>query len=232
MKGCEGWTWADDETGRAGDTEEGLLRSWAETQGCTAPGRSTEVGRIDSLLVVVLLELLVLPLEDKSERADESPGFTRCSPLQGVWLKLLTRVNSSSVGLRPSSTAGSSDFSPDPPAVPGYPGHAHSPHLCLISPAPSCSLSVTTCCLYCCGVKQVTHTRVLEAILMRERRAFRRLTLPVTHALHCAGSSTVSIIPTSSGVSVPHEVSLRPGPCLILPLSSSVVIYLLVVMRA
>lgn len=67
MKGCEGWTWADDETGRAGDTDEGLLRSWAETQGCTAPGRSTEVGRVDSLLVVVLLELLVLPLEDKSE---------------------------------------------------------------------------------------------------------------------------------------------------------------------
>lgn len=65
MKGCEGWTWADDELGRAGDTEEGLLRSWAETQGCTAPGRSTEVGRCGSLLAVVLLELLVLPLEDK-----------------------------------------------------------------------------------------------------------------------------------------------------------------------
>lgn len=88
MKGCEGWTWADDETGRAGDTEEGLLRSWAETQGCTAPGRSTEVGRIDSLLVVVLLELLVLPLEDKSERADESPGFTRWSPFKGCLVKV------------------------------------------------------------------------------------------------------------------------------------------------
>lgn len=65
MKGCEGWTWVDDELGRAGDTEEGLLRSWAETQGCTAPGRSTEVGRGDSLLVAVLLELLVLQLENK-----------------------------------------------------------------------------------------------------------------------------------------------------------------------
>lgn len=74
MKGCEGWTWADDEPGRAGDTEEGLLRSWAETQGCTAPGRSTEVGRCDSLLAVVLLELLVLPLEEKSGRADKSPA--------------------------------------------------------------------------------------------------------------------------------------------------------------
>lgn len=88
----------------------------------------------------------------------------RESPLKGVRLKLLTRVNSSSACRRPSSTAGSSDFSPDPPAVPGYPGHAHSPHLCLMPPAPSCSLSVTTCCLYCCRVKQVTYTRVLEAI--------------------------------------------------------------------
>lgn len=66
MKGWEGWTWAADEPGRAGDTEEGLLRSWAETQGCTAPGRSTEVGRSGSLLAVVLLELLVLPLRNKS----------------------------------------------------------------------------------------------------------------------------------------------------------------------
>lgn len=76
MKGCEGWTWADDEPGRAGDTEEGLLRSWAETQGCTAPGRSTEVGRWDSLLAVVRLELLVLPLERRSGRAGKSlpPG--------------------------------------------------------------------------------------------------------------------------------------------------------------
>lgn len=72
MKGCEGWTWADDEPGRAGDTEEGLLRSWAETQGCTAPGRSTEVGRWDSLLAVVRLELLVLPLERRSGRAGKS----------------------------------------------------------------------------------------------------------------------------------------------------------------
>lgn len=62
MKGCEGWTWVDDEPGMAVDTEEGLLRSWAETQGCTAPGRSTEVGRGDSLLAPVRLELLVLPL--------------------------------------------------------------------------------------------------------------------------------------------------------------------------
>lgn len=62
MNGCEGWTWVDDEPGMVGDTEEGLLRSWAETQGCTAPGRSTEVGRGDSQLVPVLLELLVLPL--------------------------------------------------------------------------------------------------------------------------------------------------------------------------
>lgn len=54
----------DDELGRAGDTEEGLLRSCAETQGCTAPGRSTDVGRGDSLLVAVLLELLVLTLEN------------------------------------------------------------------------------------------------------------------------------------------------------------------------
>lgn len=67
---------------------------------------------------------------------------------------------------------------------------------------------------------------------MRERRAFGQLALPVPHALHCTGSSTVGIIPTSSRVSVPHEVSLRPGPCLVLPLSSSVVVYLLVVMRA
>lgn len=66
MKGCEGWTWVDDEwEGMTGDTEEGLLRSWAETQGWTAPGRSTEVGRGDSLLAPVLLELLVLPLENK-----------------------------------------------------------------------------------------------------------------------------------------------------------------------
>lgn len=63
MKGCEGWTCVDDEPGMAVDTEEGLLRSWAETQGCTAPGRSTEVGRGDSLLAPVRLELLVLPLE-------------------------------------------------------------------------------------------------------------------------------------------------------------------------
>lgn len=62
MKGCEGWTCVDDEPGMAGDTEEGLFRSWAETQGCTAPGRSTDVGRGDSLLAPVLLELLVLPL--------------------------------------------------------------------------------------------------------------------------------------------------------------------------
>lgn len=68
IKGCEGWTWADDETGMTGDTEEGLLRSWAETQGCTAPGRSTEVGRGDSLVVPVLLELLVLPLEKQEVR--------------------------------------------------------------------------------------------------------------------------------------------------------------------
>lgn len=65
MKGCDGWTWVEDEPGRAGDTEEGLLRSWAETHGCTAPGRSTEVGRGDSLLAAVLLELLVLPLENR-----------------------------------------------------------------------------------------------------------------------------------------------------------------------
>lgn len=52
----------DAEPGRAGETEEGLLRSWAETQGCTAPGRSTDVGRGDSLLAPVLLELLVLLL--------------------------------------------------------------------------------------------------------------------------------------------------------------------------
>lgn len=58
----------DDELGRAGDTEEGLLRSCAETQGCTAPGRSTDVGRGDSLLVAVLLELLVLPLENTEVR--------------------------------------------------------------------------------------------------------------------------------------------------------------------
>lgn len=166
MKGCEGWTWADEEPGRAGDTEEGLLRSWAETQGCTAPGRSTEVGRIDSLLVVVLLELLVLPLEKKSGRADESPRLkenvtvTRLSPLKTVWLALLTRVSSSSVCLRPSSTAGSSDFSPDPPTVPGYPGHAHSRRLCLIFLPPFYRLSVTACCLYCCRMKQATHTGV------------------------------------------------------------------------
>lgn len=58
----------DDELGRAGDTEEGLLRSCAETQGCTAPGRSTDVGRGDSLLVAVLLELLVLQLENTEVR--------------------------------------------------------------------------------------------------------------------------------------------------------------------
>lgn len=62
MKGCEGWTWVDDEPGRAVETEEELLRSWAETHGCTAPGLSTEVGRGESVLVPVLLELLVLPL--------------------------------------------------------------------------------------------------------------------------------------------------------------------------
>lgn len=70
MKGCEGWTWADDEQGMAGDTEEGLFRSWADTQGCTAPGRSTEVGRGDSLLAPVLLELLVLPLEKQQGGLD------------------------------------------------------------------------------------------------------------------------------------------------------------------
>lgn len=62
MKGCEGWTWVDDELGMVVDAEDGL-RSCAETQGCTAPGRSTEVGRGDSLLVPVLLELLVLLLD-------------------------------------------------------------------------------------------------------------------------------------------------------------------------
>lgn len=65
INGWEGCTCADVELGRAGETEEGLLRSWAETQGCTAPGRSTEVGRGDSVLAAVLLELLVLPLENK-----------------------------------------------------------------------------------------------------------------------------------------------------------------------
>ncbi|TNN46179.1 hypothetical protein EYF80_043608 [Liparis tanakae] len=44
MNGCEGWTWAAVEPGMAGDTEMGLLRSWADTHGCTAPGRSTDVG--------------------------------------------------------------------------------------------------------------------------------------------------------------------------------------------
>lgn len=71
MKGCDGWTWADDELGMADDTEEGLLRSWAETQGWTAPGRSTDVGRGDSLLAPVLLELLVLPLE--KHKVEETP---------------------------------------------------------------------------------------------------------------------------------------------------------------
>lgn len=61
----------DEELGMAVDTEEGLLRSWADTQGCTAPGRSTEVGRGDSLLVPVLLELLVLPLGGKKKRNAE-----------------------------------------------------------------------------------------------------------------------------------------------------------------
>lgn len=68
MKGCEGWTWVDEEPGMAGGPEE-ALRSWAETQGCTAPGRSTEVGRCGSLLAAVLLELLVLPLENKSGKS-------------------------------------------------------------------------------------------------------------------------------------------------------------------
>jgi len=63
MKGCEGWTWAAVEPGMAGDSETGLLRSWADTHGCTAPGRSTDVGCGDSLLGPVLLELLVLPLD-------------------------------------------------------------------------------------------------------------------------------------------------------------------------
>ena len=63
MKGWEGWTWADDEQGMEGETnDEGLFRNWAETQGWTAPGRSTEVGLGDSELHVVLLEPLVLPL--------------------------------------------------------------------------------------------------------------------------------------------------------------------------
>ncbi len=57
----------EDETGMAGDTEEGLLRKWADTHGCTTPGRSTEDGRGDSLLAPVLLELLVLPLEKQQE---------------------------------------------------------------------------------------------------------------------------------------------------------------------
>lgn len=68
----------DDEPEMAADTEEGLLRSWAETQGCTAPGRSTEVGRGDSLLVPVLLELLVLPLEKRhGGREDECQDSTK-----------------------------------------------------------------------------------------------------------------------------------------------------------
>lgn len=58
----------DDEPGMAVDTEEGLLRSWAETQGWTAPGRSTDVGRGDSLLAPILLELLVLLLEKQQGR--------------------------------------------------------------------------------------------------------------------------------------------------------------------
>lgn len=44
------------------DIDEGLFRSWAEIQGCTAPGFSTDAGR-DSLLVPVLRELLVLLLK-------------------------------------------------------------------------------------------------------------------------------------------------------------------------
>lgn len=78
MKGCEGWTWVDVEPGMAGDTEEGLFRSWAETHGCTAPGRSTEVGRGDSLQVPVLLELLVLLLEkQQGGRNDEYQRNTK-----------------------------------------------------------------------------------------------------------------------------------------------------------
>lgn len=68
MKGWEGWTWADDaELGMAGAPEDVLLRSCAETQGWTAPGRSTDVGRGASLQAAVLLELLaLLPLEDRA----------------------------------------------------------------------------------------------------------------------------------------------------------------------
>lgn len=45
MKGCEGCT---------------LFRSWALTQGCTAPGRSTELGRDTSWLDGVFLDPVVL----------------------------------------------------------------------------------------------------------------------------------------------------------------------------
>lgn len=87
MKGCEGWTWVDDEPGMAGDTDEGLLRSWAETQGCTTPGRSTEVGRGDSLLGPVLLEPLVLPLEKQQRRRQDE-----CQRTQNIQKRVLLQL--------------------------------------------------------------------------------------------------------------------------------------------
>lgn len=91
--------------------------------------------------------------------------------------------------------------------------------------------------------KQVTHTNQLRTSEWKTAHTvccnvgtYEHHSIPVTHALERAGSSTVGVITTSpcilvGWVSVPHEVGLRPRARLVLPFSSSVVIQLFVVMH-
>lgn len=77
-------------------------------------------------------------------------NFNNYKLLSALNIKRLTHGNSFSVCLHPSSIAGSSGFSPNPPLVPVPPGHAHSRHLSPMPLMSSYNLAVIVCCLYYC----------------------------------------------------------------------------------
>lgn len=77
-------------------------------------------------------------------------NFNNYKLLSALNIKQLTHGNSFSVCLHPSSIAGSSGFSPNPPLVPVPPGHAHSRHLSPMPLMSSYNLAVIVCCLYYC----------------------------------------------------------------------------------